>query len=153
MKIDTAEMDKALSAMPAKFARKAAKGGLQVAGEVMLESMKALCPVRTEDTPQTPNSNALAPGVLKESLTTQVQFKKKFAPRVKVGAPSETFHVAWWIENGFDSVKAKRHIDGKHFMSGAFDESAERAVDVLVEELSTALDVNSSGDDLENSED
>ena len=145
VKIDTSEVEKALVAMPERFARKAARGGLQAAGRVMLGSMVALCPVRTE-TPVTKNNTSLAPGVLKEGLTTQVQFSKKDAPRVKVGPPSETAHVAWWIENGFDNVKAKRHIEGKHFMSAAFDESAEKAVAVLLEDLSTTLDVNSGTD-------
>ena len=154
VKVDTSEVERALMAMPAKLAKRAARGGLQAAGEVMLASMVALCPERTDE--PTPGSNSLAPGVLKESLTTQVQVGTKSTPRVKVGPPRETAHVAWWIENGFDLIsggrKGKggrairdiegkdRHIDGKHFMSGAFDESAEKAVDVLLEQLRTALD-------------
>lgn len=140
-KLDTTELDEALSKLPAKFQGRIAKQALQAAGNVMLESMKALCPVATVEPDS--SSNALQPGVLQESLTTQVQMSKRFPPRIKVGAPSETAHVAWWIENGFDQVKAKRHIEGKHFMSGAFDESAQRAIDVMLENLSEAL--NDSG--------
>ena len=147
--IDTTEMDKALAALPRKFAGRIAKEALQAAGDVMLGSMQVLCPERT-DTP-TPGSNALAPGVLKESLTTQVQIGTTNPPRVKVGPPSETAHVGWWIENGFDHYEGGRkgkgskgkHIDGKHFMASAFDESAERAVEVLLERLGSALDVES----------
>ena len=147
VKVDTSEVERALMAMPAKLAKRAARGGLQAAGEVMLAAMVALCPERTDE--PTSDSNSLAPGVLKESLTTQVQVGTKNAPRVKVGPPRETAHVAWWIENGFDLISGGRrgkgghlirHIDGKHFMSGAFDESAEKAVDVLLEQLRTALD-------------
>jgi hypothetical protein len=150
IKIDTTEVEKALTALPSRFARKAARSGLRAAGEVMLAPMKALCPERTDE--PTPDSNSLAPGVLRESLTTQVQFKKRYPPRVKVGAPVETRHVAWWIENGFDNVKAKRHVEGKHFMSAAFDESAEKAVAVLLEDLSTTLEINDTGTEDEEGE-
>ena len=135
--IDTIELDEALSKLPVKVAGRKTRDALQAAGDVILYSMKALCPVATVEPDS--SSNALAPGVLQYSLTTQVQSSANAAPRVKIGAPIETAHVAWWVENGFDSIKAKRHIEGKHFMAGAFDESAERAVDVLIETLGESL--------------
>jgi hypothetical protein len=138
--IDTKELEAALERLPAKFAGTIIKEGLQEAGDVI--SMNAMCPERTDDVENSPESNSLEPGVLKESLTTQVQVKpgSKYPPRVKVGPPSETSHVAWFLENGFDSVKAHRHIPGKHFMSAAFDESAQAAIDVLVASLGEALE-------------
>lgn len=137
MNFSLKEMDVALAALPEKVARKYARDALQAAGDVMLAAMVAHCPERTDES--TPNSNSLAPGVLKESLTTQVQMGTRLPPRVKVGAPSETSHVAWWIENGFESVKGKRHIAGKHFMAAAFDESATRSAEVMLEKLSSSL--------------
>jgi hypothetical protein len=77
---------------------------------------------------------------LKESLTTQVQIGKIRAPRVKVGTPIETNQVGWLIENGFDNLKSRTHIAGKHFIASAFDESAERAVNVFSETLVEILE-------------
>jgi len=145
MKLDTRELDEALAKLPAKFQGRIAKQALEAAGYVMVDAMKALCPVRTDE--PTPGSDSLQPGVLQESLTTQVQMSKRYPPRVKVGPPSETAHIAWFIENGFDNVRAKRHIEGKHFMAGAFDESAQRAVDVMLESLAEAL--NDTGEAVE----
>lgn len=145
-KMDTKELDDWLSTLPEKFQGRVAKNALQAAGDVMLESMKAHCPSATV-APST-GSTALQPGVLQESLTTQVQMGKKYAPRVKVGAPSETSHVAYWIEEGFDHYtggrkgyggKQGKHIEGKHFMAAAFDETAERAIDVMIDNLAAAM--------------
>jgi len=157
MKLDTKELDEWLSKLPSKFAGRVAKQALAAAGEPILAAAKVLCPVRT-DTP-TPGSNALEPGVLRESLTLQVQTRKGYAPRVKVGAPSETAHVMWWIENGYDHFTGGRkgyggskgeHIAGRHVLAGAFDESAQRAVDVMLETLSEAL--NDTGEAVETEE-
>jgi hypothetical protein len=165
--IYTRELDAALANLPEKVQGHLAKRGLQAAGDLILESMKAHCPVATDD--PTPGSNALPAGVLQESLTTQVQTgSKQYPPRVKVGAPKETSHVAYWIENGFDHYettestaadgtvtksKSKRkgyggkmtkHIEGKHFMAASFDESAQKAVDVLLSTLAEGLADNST---------
>jgi hypothetical protein len=159
MTIDTREMDKALAALPLKVSGRIAKQALQAAGDAVLDAVVALCPERT-DTP-TPGSDALEPGVLRESLTTQVVANKTEAPRVKIGPAEETARVAWWIENGFDHVsggyrhkvykngqdtgrhrgpgKMTQHIPGKHFMAGAFDESIEGAIAVMLDHIGTAL--------------
>ena len=135
--IDTAEVDRMLAAMPLKFAKGVIREALQAAGDVMLAPMKALCPERTDDIEDS-GSNSLEPGVLRESLTTQVIVG--LLPRVEVGAPIETTRQAWWIEDGFDQLRAKKHIEGKHFMAGAFDESAEEAVNVLMAGLAKVLE-------------
>jgi hypothetical protein len=142
--IDTKEVDAMLAAMPLKLAKGAVREALQAAGDVMLGPMKSLCPERTEGT-EDESSNALQPGVLKESLTTQVQIGSVRPPRVKVGAPIETNQVAWLVENGFMSVKAHRQIPGVHFMAAAFDESAEAAVNILVTELGKVLKSDDKG--------
>ncbi len=136
--IDTREMDAMLGSMDNKLAKGAVRGALQAAGNVMLVPMKILCPEKTAESDE--SSNSLPPGVLRESLTTQVQVGRVRPPRVKVGCPIETNHVGWLIEEGFDNVKSKTHISGKHFISGAFDESAEEAVNVLLVELGKVLE-------------
>ena len=141
--IDTHEIDEMLAKMPLKFAKGAIREALQAAGDVMLAPMKALCPERTDDI-EDAGSNSLEPGVLRESLTTQVITGT--VPRVKVGAPFETVRQAWWIEDGFDQLKAKKHIEGKHYMAGAFDASAEEAVQVLMAGLAKVLESNSGGE-------
>jgi len=144
--INTAELDAALKALPSRVEAEAAvRPALQAAGDVMLAPMKTLCPVRTDEA-ESSDSTALASGVLQYSLTTEVLLGKRYAPRVKVGPPSETSHVAWWIENGFDNVKSKKHVSGKHFMAAAFDESAEAAVGVFVETLSANLALGKGGE-------
>jgi hypothetical protein len=136
--VDTREVDAALAALPNKFAKGIVRDALAAAGLVMLGPMKSLCPEKTDESEDPGNS--LAPGVLRESLTTQVQVGNVRPPRVKVGAPIETNQVDWLIENGFDNVKSKTHISGKHYMAAAFDESAEAAVETLIAGLATALD-------------
>ena len=115
IKIDTHEVDEWLTTLEPKVRRRAVRQSLQKGADLILASMKALCPVATVEPDS--SSNALQPGVLQESLTTQVQMSKNYNPRVKVGAPIETAHVAWWIENGFDSFKAHR---GETFYERSF---------------------------------
>jgi hypothetical protein len=143
--VDTHEIDAMLKAMPVKVAKGKVRDALQLAGAVMLGPMKVLCPERTDEAAEDSGSNSLAPGVLRESLTTQVQVGRILPPRVKVGAPIETTQVAWLIENGFDNVKSKTHISGRHYMSSAFDESAEAAVDVLLVELGKLIESDDTG--------
>jgi hypothetical protein len=137
--VDTREVEAALEALPSRLEQvNALRPAFEAAGLVMLAPMKALCPERTTEIEGADN-NSLQPGVLRESLTMEVQIKENKPPRVKVGAPIETNQVANLIEQGFDNVKSKTHISGKHFMSAAFDESAEAAIGVFIETLGENL--------------
>ena len=155
--IDTKAMDEALSRLPEKVQGRIAREALQKAGDIMLEAQKFLCPERTDDMP---GSDALEPGVLKESLTTQVIISTKGeVARVKVGAPSETAHVARWVNDGHDIYKGGRkrasknkkagkflgHVEGKHFLEGAFDESAQKAIDAMLTAIGEGLKNDSEG--------
>lgn len=163
LNIDTSQWEAMLAALPERVARRAAREALQAGGDVLLAAMKEECPERT-DTP-TPGSDALPPGVLKYSLTDQVVVGKVNNPRVKVGAPSVTSHVAGWIENGFDHYEGGRkgyagkrkykghakvgvkgkHIDANPFMVRAFDSSIEAAVSATLESLGAALEQGADG--------
>jgi len=168
--IDTREWEDLLKALPKRVAKRAVRNALQAGGEVIEEAMVAEAPERT-DTP-TPESDALAPGILKDDISTQVQIGTKYAPRVKIGPTSIAAYVGWWIENGFDHVEGGRkldprrytqekvgtvtkHIDANPFMARAFDSSIERATEAMLENLAASLgqDINdpagdSGGEDL-----
>lgn len=145
-KIDSSKFEALLKAMPQRVARRAVRNALKAGGAVLLEAMKAECPVRT-DAP-TPGSDALPPGILKADLTTTVQVNTKYPPRVIVGPTSDTAYVAWWIEQGFDHYGGGRkgkgtkgkHVDANPFLTRAFDSSIQSAVDAMISSLSTSLE-------------
>jgi hypothetical protein len=133
-------------------AKRAVRNALQAGGDILLDAMTAECPERTDE--PTPDSDALAPGVLKESLTTQVVIGTRYNPAVKVGPGIGTGKVAYWVENGFDHIEGGKrgekgahvtsHKDANPFMVRSFDSSIGRAVDVMLDNLAATLtqDIN-----------
>ena len=159
LSIDTHEWEELLMALPMRVKKRAVRNALQAGGDVLLDSMSAECPERTDGA--TLDSTALAPGVLKESLTTQVVIGHVYNPAVRVGPGIGTGNVAYWVENGFDhvatgkrghhAVKGK-HVDANPFMARSFDSSIGRAVDVMLENLASSLDQDLADDSPSDSE-
>jgi hypothetical protein len=146
LKIDTSKFDEMLTALPTKVAGRILRDALQAGGDVLLESMKALCPQSTDE--PTPESNSLPPGILREDLHTQVTVNSTTGARLRVGPTEITAHVARWQENGWmltlHNGKKVRQIPGKHFMAASVDEAGEAAVDAFVAALADGL--NSAND-------
>jgi hypothetical protein len=145
LRIDTRELERALTALPEKLARAIMGRSLQAAGDVMLEAVVALTPERTDE--EMPGQTSLPPGILKADMHTEIQFSRsKGWAAIKIGPSKEIGGlVAYRINNGWiltaHGSKSKygarqiRPIAGKHFLEAAFDESAETAVAVFVETL------------------
>jgi hypothetical protein len=157
--IDTSEIEKALVGMSENLAGGIVREALEEAGEVMLDAIRDLAPVRIDE--RTPNSTSLPPGILKEDIHLAVIVKPGRIPKVVIGPTDIAKHVLYWIENGFDHVefsgnrvarrrnstrnldskrvgyggKFVRHIEGRHFVAAGFDESNEAAVQTLIDKL------------------
>jgi hypothetical protein len=145
LRIDTREMERALKDLPNKLLKAIMSGSLQAAGDVMLEAVVAHTPERTDE--ETPEQTSLPPGILKADMHTEVQFSRKYGTaRVKVG-PSRAIGglVAYRVNNGWTltghgkSARKIRSIPGKHFLEAAFDESAQAAIDVFIDDLGNSL--------------
>jgi hypothetical protein len=141
LKIDTSQFDAMLTALPTKVAGRIMKDALQAGGDVLLASMKALCPERTDE--PTPDEDSLPPGILREDLHTQVTVTSTTGARLRVGPTDIAAHVARWQENGWmltlHNGKKVRQIPGKHFMAASVDEAGEAAVDAFVARLAEGL--------------
>jgi hypothetical protein len=158
--IDTREWEDLLKALPMRVAKRAVRNALQAGGDVLLDAMVAECPERTDE--PTPDSDALQPGVLKESLCDQVVIGTRYNPSVKVGPGIGTGHVAYWVENGFDHIEGgkrgekashvTKHVDANPFMVRSFDSSIERAVDVMLANLASSLGQDLADDSPSDSE-
>ena len=141
-KVDTRELDEALSKLPDKVQKRIVVNALQSAGEVMLAALKAHTPEQTDE--PTPGSDALPPGILREDMHTQVTVSETKGARLRVGPTEIAGHVARWINNGWTLTlhnKTKvRDIPGKHFIEAAFDETAQTALDVLTASIAEQLE-------------
>lgn len=144
--IDTRELDKALSGLPEKVSKQIVEDALQAAGNVVLEEMVALAPERTDE--MNPASNSLPPGILKADLHVDVSVSASGGANVRIGPTAVAGRVARWANNGFTltghgksrrSRRIIRAIPGKHFVEGAFDVTAQRALDVLAEQIGQGL--------------
>ncbi len=143
--IDTAQIEAALSALPERVSGRILKRALQDAASIVQESIAALAPQRTDE--PTPSSNGLPPGILRADIQTEVRISGRDGAIAKIGPTDLTAHVARWIEKGFiltthgrkRSRRQIKQIPGRHFMASGFDESAQSALDTLIESLRTAL--------------
>lgn len=150
--IDTRALDAMLSKLSTKLQSRVLKKALQAGGDVVLQSMKALAPERTDE--KTPGGNSLPPGILKEDLHVQVTVGTTSGASVKIGPTPITAHVARWQNNGFNLTthgrkrgrKVIKAIPGKHFMEAAMDESGQKALDAMIGSIADALKDN-GGDD------
>jgi hypothetical protein len=141
-KIDTSQLDAALSKLPDKVQKRIVVKALQQAGDVMLEAVKAQTPEQTDE--PTPGSDALPPGILREDMTTEVTVSETKGARLRVGPTEIAGYVARWINNGWmltshDGRKI-REIPGKHFMESAFDESAQAALDAMTDTIADGIE-------------
>jgi hypothetical protein len=143
--LDTKALDAALSALPDKIQKQFVTKALEAAGVVILQSMVALAPERTDE--DTPDSTSLPPGILKADLHSQVIIGGSGA-RVRVGPTEVAGHVARWQNNGWTLTshgrskagrKKLRDIPGKHFIEAALDESGQAALDASVASLKESL--------------
>ncbi len=146
LKIDTSQFDAMLAKLPTRVAGKIMKDALQAGGDVIVTTMKALAPERTDE--PMPDSTGLPQGILREDLHTQVAVSATQGARVKVGPSEIAGHVARWQENGWmltghgkskSGRKRIKQIPGKHFMAAAADEAGEAAVDAFVAKLAEGL--------------
>jgi hypothetical protein len=144
LKIDTSQFDAMLAKLPVKLAGKIMRDALQAGGDVLLSSMKALAPERTDE--PTPDSNSLPPGILREDLSTQVTVSATQGARLRVGPTEIAGRVARWQNDGWmltrktkNGKKQIKQIPGKHFMEAAVDEAGEAAVDAFVATLAQGL--------------
>lgn len=140
--IDTRELNEALSKLPDRVQKRIVVNALQSAGDVMLSAVKAHTPERTDG--ETPGSDALPPGILREDMHTEVAVSETKGARLRVGPTEIAGHVARWINNGWtltshDGKKIK-DIPGKHFIEAAFDETAQAALDVLTDSIAEQLE-------------
>lgn len=140
-KVDTSELDAALSKLPDKVQKRIVVNALQSAGDVMLTALKAHTPESTDE--ETPDSNSLPPGIMREDMHTEVTVSETKGARLRVGPTQIAGHVARWVNNGWtltshDGKKIK-DIPGKHFIEAAFDETALSALDVLTESIAEGL--------------
>jgi hypothetical protein len=152
--IDTTEWEAELNKLESKVRKAAIKKALLAGGEVIQVAMIALAPERTDE--PTPESDSLPPGILKADIKVEIQAKQNLAPRAKIGPGEISGHVGRWIEQGWDLTtggrKGKggtfiRHIEGKHFISGAFDEAADAAVEAMLLSLGESLGQETGSDD------
>lgn len=144
LKIDTSGFDAKLARLPVKLAGKIMRDALEASGDVLLGSMKALAPERTDE--PTPDSNSLPSGILREDLHKQISVSATQGARLRVGPTEIAGHVARWQNNGWmltrktkSGKKQIRQIPGKFFMEGAVDESGEAAVDAFAQALADGL--------------
>jgi len=142
LSVDTRELEYALTRLPQRFRKDIMRRALQAAGDVMLAAVVAETPER--DDVWTPDSTALPPGVLKADMHTEIQFSRtQQAARVKVGPSAKIGGlVAYRINYGWmhkDRGGNIKHIPATHFLTRAFDLSAETAVEVFIETLGNAL--------------
>ena len=145
--VDTTMLEEMMRSLPDAVARKAMRKALRAAGQEILNPMITLAPERT-GTP-TPKGDSLPPGVLKADLGTRIRLEED-GGSVFIGPSRDTAHVARWINDGWTLTghkpgkKTIRDIPGKHFIEGAADEGAQRAVnaftDTLMEEIQQATD-------------
>ena len=152
MTLDFRAMDEALSKLPEKVQGNFARKALRAGGNVILGALLDNTPVMTE---AQPGSDALAPGEMKAHATTTVQISTKGeVAGCLIGFDSDVAHVARFVNNGHDiwtggrgngsRKKGKRgkfrgRVEGKHFIERAFDESAAKAVDVMLTTLGESL--------------
>ena len=144
--VDTRELEAALAKLSTKVQTGIMRDALQAAGNVLLDAQVANAPERTDE--EMPDSTALAPGMVKADLHTQIQLGgADRLPRVKVGPSQLTGHVVRWQNDGYNLTthrsksgrKVIKAIPGKHFLEAAFDESAETAVDMFLAVLADGL--------------
>jgi hypothetical protein len=142
LKIDTSELDAALSKLPDKIQKRILTTALQSSGDVILAAIKAQTPERTDE--ETPDSNALPPGILREDMHTEVTVSETKGARLRVGPTEIAGHVARWQNNGWTLTshggKKIKDIPGKHFIEAGFDESAQAALDVLTDALADGIE-------------
>ena len=159
MSIDLSELDAMLTALPQEVQIKVARKALKRGGDVMLGALLGHTPMLTE---HQKGSDSLAPGELKAHATTTVQIGTKGEiARVLVGFDSDVAHIARFVNDGHLQVAGgrlkpgggagKRHrssskrgrvvnyVPGKHFLEAAFDESANKAVSVLLTTIGEEL--------------
>jgi hypothetical protein len=149
LSMDTSEWEKLLDELPVKVQHAALQGAMQAGGDVFKEAMIAHAPERTDE--QTPESNSLPPGILKQDIKVQVINRSDHIPEVRIGPGEISGRVGLWVNKGWDLVKGGRkgkkgrfvrHIDGTHFMERAFDEAVNKAAEAVIESLGEALDEN-----------
>lgn len=140
-KVDTSELDAALSKLPDKVQKRLVVNALHSAGDVMLSAMKAHTPESTDE--PTPGSDSLPPGILREDMHMEVTVSETKGARLRVGPTEIAGHVARWVNNGWTltthSGKKIKDIPGKHFIEAAFDESAQAALDVLTDSIADGI--------------
>jgi hypothetical protein len=121
LRIDTRELEKALRDLSFGHRSQIMGEALQAGGDVMLEALVDHTPERTDE--ETPDSDSLPPGMLKASMTTELQLPNEqggykgakggviygmnLNPRIKVGpervgASNRFGRVAYWQNNGWN---------------------------------------------------
>lgn len=147
LKFDTRALEKALSDLPAKLAKQYMQQAMEAGGKVMQEALVAHTPERTDEV--TPDGTSLPPGILKADMQVQVIVTGQSNPKVRVGPTEIGGNVARWQNNGWmltghgKSKASRKRIKevgkNKNFISTAFDEAAEAAVDTILSTLAEAL--------------
>jgi HK97 gp10 family phage protein len=125
---------------------------LKSAGEVFLAPMKERCPVSVDAVAESTNTTRLVQGALRRDLKVRAKADRA-APTVYVGPGKDTFHVARWIENGFDLTthgrkrqrRVIRHIKATPFIRPAFDANTEKAVEAFANALNDGLQAELGG--------
>lgn len=140
-KIDTRELDAALSKLPDRVQKHIVVTALQAAGNIILAAVKANTPERTDE--ETPDSTALPPGILREDMHTEVKVSETKGARLRVGPTEIAGHVARWQNNGWTLTshggKKIKETPGKHFIEAGFDESAQAALDALTASIADGI--------------
>jgi len=147
-KIDTSQLDEALSKLPDRIQKRIVGNALEAAGDVMLAAIKAHTPEQTDE--PTPGSHALPPGILKEDMHAQVTVSESKGARLRVGPTEISAHVARWQNNGWTLTshggKKIKDIPGKHFIEAGFDESAQSALDALTDAIADGIQKFNEGE-------
>lgn len=149
--IDTKALDDALSGLSIRVQKKIVRKALQAGADVVLASMKALCPERTDE--PTPDSNGLPPGILREDLQVDIRVSQTSGASARIGPGEIAGYVGRWVNNGYNLTshgpkrnrKVIKPIPGKHFMEASTDEAGQKAVDAMVEVVASEL--GAGGDD------
>src|ERR1700752_997643 len=93
-KVKTSELADSLSKLPDKVEKRIVFEVLQSAGDVSRAACKAHPPERTDE--ETPDSNALPPGIMREDMHAEVVVSETKGARLRVGPTEIAGHVARW---------------------------------------------------------
>jgi HK97 gp10 family phage protein len=121
-------LEDALAEAGPKFARKAVRKGLNAAGDVMLEAVKARTPVAKEGTPQR------RPGELRDAMTKKIKMKpKEEAGYVIIGAEYKKAdgNQSPGVYDKFVEFGSVHNIAKPHMRPG-FDEAKDAALAAFV---------------------